>query len=248
MARQLPDHPAFIPPAEGHPVACFFGWLAVLVIVASASYGTYAWQHKTVTDAEAQAVALQTEITAVQQKTAERKQANEAAATKTVSLLSGKVTLSLPADWVKATAPKLLDTCTGTATGTAVCEAVSTVVPAVYNSDASHFKVSVKSFKNPTNMNAKTWFEQVYKGSLPRPAQGDQTLAQTISGNDAYYFLQNVSGAYKDLYYVVVGQGHTVLLYSRVYEVNTGAKGLTDDFTAYLPAIRLFIDTLQIKA
>jgi|GEM_PF-2789822 len=248
MARTLPDHPAFTPPPARHTVAHFFGGLAALFIVAIAGYGTYVWQHKTVVHAQAQASALQAEITALQQKTQVQNQANQIAAAKSVSLLQGKVTLRLPDDWTKATAPKLLDGCTGTASGTTECEAVSTIVPKVYNSDASHFKASIKVFKNNKNLSAKTWFEQIYKGSLPRPSEGDQTAVQPIGGNDGYYFLQDVPGSYKDVFYVVVAHGHAVVLYARVYEVNTDAKGVIDDFTQYLPALKTTIDTLQIKA
>lgn len=247
MARTLPDHPAFTPLSERHPMRHFFVGLAALLVLAAAGYVTYTWQHNAVVKADAQASTLQAQIAALQQKTQTQNQANQVAAAKTVSLLQGRVTLTLPEDWTKATAPKLLDACTGTASGTAECEAVSTIVPKVYNSNASHFKTSIKVFKNLKNLSAKTWFEQVYKGGLPRPAEGDQTAVQPINGNDGYYFLQNVPGSYKDLFYVVTAHGHAVVMYTRVYEVNTDAKGVIDDFTQYLPVLKTTIDTLQIK-
>ncbi len=245
---KLPDHPAFTPPAQRHPVANFFGWAAAFLVIVAASYNVYAWQHKTVVDAKAQATALQSEISSIQKQTIDLKKAHEAAAVKTVSLVNGAVSLTLPDDWMKTTAPELKDKCLPPPDSAAVCEDVNDVTPAVYNSNASHFKVAVKVFKNPQNVNAKTWFEKTYKGSLPRPEKGDQLSMQPIHGYDAYYFLQNVAGSYKDLYYVVVGQGHSVVLYSRVYAVNSGDKGVIDDFTSYLPVIRSFVETMQIKA
>lgn len=65
---KLPDHPAFTPPAARHSVVYFFIWLFAVVVLASATYATYAFEHRRVTDLQTKQAHLQSQAASLQQK------------------------------------------------------------------------------------------------------------------------------------------------------------------------------------
>ncbi len=252
----LPDHPAFIPPPNRHPVAAFFGMLFALIVLAGASFAVYVWEHQKVVDLNANVRTLQSQAAALQQQIlAAEVQKTDSSVSKPLAtpagllLNNGAVALSLPNGWVKATAAGLNSVCTSSATARAVCEDVATVVPSTFNNDSSSFSLDVKVFQNTGNATAKDWFINDYGGSLPLAGQGDQTSTASINGYSAYYFLQNAMPTYQDVYYVIAAHGQSVALYARVYQLardNAGA-GPGQDFRQYLPAIQAFANSIKLE-
>lgn len=67
-AAKLPDHPAFTPPAERHPIVHFFIWSLAVIVLVCAAYATYVFEHRRVTDLQAKQAQLQSRAASLQQQ------------------------------------------------------------------------------------------------------------------------------------------------------------------------------------
>lgn len=148
-----------------------------------------------------------------------------------LKLASDKVQFEVPKTWIidksKCTSP------TGIAPA---CIDGSTLLPpekmpTIYGGGTEFFTVHVKVYDNKDNKTAKSWFEDVYQGSMPTGS--DKTSNEKINGYDTYYYRQ-INDTYDEITYAYVANGKGVVLVARVSEKGNGASS---DFTKYIPDI-----------
>ncbi len=211
--------------------------IIVLVLAVIGFAGWWVWQNNQDKSKKA-AATTQTDTS----KTGDEQEDEEPSM---ISLLNGKVTLTIPAGWKESAPPYPCQAPTDKTS----CQAQDMIVPVEGPKTQSNdlFGVNVNVFTASSAATARDWFLQKYEGG--QPGSADKTSIDAINGNSTYYYRQN-AGSYSDIWYVFLKDDRVVTLYARVSEKHFGPDGQVDqssDYTRYVDAISEFAKSIDIK-
>lgn len=173
-----------------------------------------------------------------------------------ISLLGGKVTAAMPAEWTKVP----VSGCAGGSRDSAVvCQAVLALAPndKVQTDGTADWKAQLEIYDYAAeDGSARQWYEKQYvkdvlhtaAGSIPREINVDET---TIGDNSALTF-QSMAGSqskpsYVDGRYVVVHGKYAVVVRAELQMASTGMNPGYDYRTTYGPVLQELLKTVKFE-
>lgn len=240
--------------------------IALLIAIAGGCLGIFSWQHGRLDSLTAQTASLDAQIAAEQklvttlhnQNLGIVPSAESQSSPNQLSLVGGKISLTIPSGWVRATVSDFNDICNGpTIDSTDLCVDIATIVPAPLNvhhtTPEPHFGgASVHVYQFADSAAAEKWLQDTETSDSSNPYLIDVSK-QPINGYSADCSTNRNLNDDGSVYYESVGCS----LVHGIYGVAVSAQVLnhdspdgsprTNDYTQYIPAINAFAQSIKFQ-
>jgi hypothetical protein len=240
--------------------------IALLIAIAGGCLAIYYWQHGRIAALTAPTASLSAQIAAEQKLVTIIQNQNlgivPSPATQgppnQIRLVDGKVLLTIPSGWMKATVSDFDATCGGpTIDSTDLCVDIATIVPAALNvhqtAGAVHFwGASVLVYQFADNAAAEKWFQNIEAADSSNPYLINVSK-QPVNGYSADCSTNRNLNDDGSVYYETTG----CAIVHGIYGVTVGAQVLnhespdgsprTNDFTQYIAGINEFAKSIRFQ-